>query len=179
MMLAGDECMRTQRGNNNAYCQDNEMSWFDWRLPARHADVVQFVKKTVALEKRFSVLRRRKFPLGEDLDTANAPDITWHGFNLDTPAWDDPELRTLCCRLENCGTASKDDEYHIFFILNGDWRQQGVRLPPFADAKRWHRVVDTSLPPGEDFCTEGAEIKIDPPEYYIANPRSTVVLLGK
>ncbi|HME45557.1 MAG TPA: glycogen debranching protein GlgX [Syntrophorhabdales bacterium] len=179
MMLGGDECMRTQRGNNNAYCQDNEMSWFDWRLLTQHADLFEFVKKTIALEKRFSVLRRRKFLLGEDLDTDSVPDITWYGFNLDTPAWDDPELRTLCYRLENCEADSSDSEYHIFLILNGDWRQQGVKLPVFAGAKRWCRVIDTSLPAGEDFSAEGAEVVIDPPGYYLANPRSTVVLLGK
>ena len=155
------------------------MSWFDWRLLAQHADLLEFVKKTIALEKRFSVLRRRKFLLGEDLDADNVPDITWYGFNLDAPAWDDAELRTLCYRLESSETDSSDGEYHIFFILNGDWRQQGVKLPPFADAKRWCRVIDTSLSAGEDFSAEGAEVVIDPPGYYIANPRSTVVLLGK
>ncbi len=179
MMLAGDECMRSQKGNNNAYCQDNETSWFDWRLVDEHADVVEFVRKVIALEKKFDVLRRRKFVLGEDLDADAVPDLTWYGFNLDTPAWDDPDLRTLCYRLENCETSLKGGEYHIFLILNGDWKGQGVKLPPFADQKRWYRVVDTSLDAGEDFLAEGAEVLIDPPGYYIANPRSTIVLLGK
>jgi glycogen operon protein len=180
MMLSGDECMRTQRGNNNAYCQDNEVSWFDWRLTAGHADIIEFVRKAIALEKRFSVLRKRKFLLAEDLDADNVPDLTWYGFNLDSPAWDDAELRTLCYRLEGSDKESAESSgYHIFFILNGDWRQQGVKLPPFTDGKRWYRVIDTSLPAGEDFTADGAEVKVDPPEYYIANPRSTVVLLGK
>jgi glycogen operon protein len=179
MMLSGDECMRTQRGNNNAYCQDNEIGWFDWRLVAGHADVVEFVRKAIALEKRFSVLRKRKFLLAEDLDADNVPDLTWYGFNLDSPSWDDAELRTLCYRLEGSDTDSESSGYHIFFILNGDWRQQGVKLPPFTDGKRWYRVIDTSLSAGEDFSADGAEVKIDPSEYYIANPRSTVVLLGK
>ncbi len=179
MILGGDESMRTQQGNNNAYCQDNEMSWFDWRLVASHADMVEFVRKTIALEKRFSVLRRRKFALGEDLDSDNVPDLTWCGCDTGGPSWDDPEVRTLCYLLEGSDADSGDPGYHIFFILNGDWRERFVRLPPFADGKGWHRVVDTSLPAGKDFADDGAEVKIDPPEYYIANPRSTVVLLAK
>jgi glycogen operon protein len=179
MMLSGDECMRTQRGNNNAYCQDNEISWLDWRLVAGHADVVEFVRKAIALEKRFSVLRKRKFLLAEDLDADSVPDLTWYGFSLDSPSWDDTELRTLCYRLEGSDTDTESSGYHIFVILNGDWRQQGVKLPPFTDGKRWYRVIDTSLPAGEDFSADGAEVKVDPPEYYVANPRSTIVLLGK
>ena len=179
MILGGDECMRTQAGNNNAYCQDNELSWFDWRLIDEHADVIEFVRKAIALEKRFSVLRRRKFLLGEDLDADSVPDLTWYGFNLDTPAWDDPELRTMCYKLEEQESASAASGYDIFFILNGDWKEQRVALPLLADGKRWYRVIDTSLPTGEDFSAEGAEVLIDPSAYYIANPRSTVALLGK
>ena len=179
MILGGDEFMRTQKGNNNGYCQDNEIGWLDWGLTAKHADMLEFVKKAIAVEKRFRVLRRRKFLLGRDMDADNVPDITWYGVNLDNPAWDDPELRTLCCRLDGSETESESPDYHLFFIFNADWREQAVKLPHLTDGKRWYRVIDTSLPPGEDFSAAGKPVMIDPPEYYIANPRSTVVLLGK
>ena len=179
MILGGDEFMRTQKGNNNGYCQDNEIGWLDWGLTAKHADMLEFVKKAIAVEKRFRVLRRRKFLLGRDMDADNVPDITWYGVNLDNPAWDDPELRTLCCRLDGSETESESPDYHLFFIFNAGWKEQAVKLPHLTDGKRWYRVIDTSLPPGEDFSAAGKPVMIDPPEYYIANPRSTVVLLGK
>jgi isoamylase len=179
MILGGDEFMRTQKGNNNAYCQDNEIGWFDWGLTTKHADMLEFVKKAIAVEKSFRVLRRRKFLLGMDMDADNVPDITWYGLNLDNPSWDDPELRTLCCRLDGSEAESESPDYHLFFILNADWREQAVKLPPLTDGKRWYMVIDTSLPPGEDFSGAGRTVRIDPPEYYIANARSTVVLLGK
>jgi isoamylase len=181
MILGGDECMRTQKGNNNAYCQDNEIGWFDWGLTTKHADMLEFVKKAIAIEKSFRVLRRRKFFLGMDMDADNVPDITWYGVNLDHPSWEDPELRTLCCRLDGSEAESESEspDYHLFFILNADWRGQAVKLPPLTDGKRWYMVIDTSLPPGEDFSDAGRTVRIDPPEHYIANARSTVVLLGK
>ncbi|MBP1732704.1 MAG: glycogen debranching enzyme GlgX, partial [Deltaproteobacteria bacterium] len=67
----------------------------------------------------------------------------------------------------------------LFFILNADWRAQTAKLPSLADGKRWYRLIDTSLAPGDDFLEEGREIVIDPPSYYVANARSTVLLLGK
>src|SRR6185369_11171504 len=63
MILGGDEFGRTQRGNNNAYCQDNDISWFDWTLVDRNAELVEFFRKTIALTRRFPALQRRKFPL--------------------------------------------------------------------------------------------------------------------
>ena len=68
MLLGGDEFLRTQRGNNNAYCQDNELSWFDWREVERNADIVTFVRKAIALTRRCTILQRRKFLLGQDRD---------------------------------------------------------------------------------------------------------------
>ena len=127
----------------------------------------------------FQVLRRRKVLLGARMDVDSGPEIRWYGAHLDSPSWDDPELRTLCCRFGGREAGPESPEYHLFFILHADWREQAIELPPLPDGKRWHRVIDTSLPPGEDFSDPGKTVMIDPPEYYIANPRSTVVLLGK
>jgi glycogen operon protein len=155
------------------------MSWFDWREAERHADVLIFFKKAIALTRRYPVLQCRKFFTGRDSNGNGIPDIRWFGKNLDDPAWSDPDLRTLCYMLDGGEESSATGNYFLFMILNADFRTQSVRLPGLPGGTRWRRVIDTSLEAGEDFLNEGQEIPIDPPSHYLANPRSTVVLLGK
>jgi glycogen operon protein len=179
MMLGGDEFLRTQNGNNNAYCQDNEIGWHDWRRLHEHADIVDFVRKAIAFTRRYTILQRRKFLLGRDLDDDGVADITWFGTDLGDPRWNDPEARTLCYRLDGGEEQSPLGTYFLFFILNGDFREQSVRIPGPREGMRWYRVIDTSLASGEDFAQPGGEVVLDPPEIYLVNPRSTVVLLAK
>jgi isoamylase len=178
MVLGGDEFLRTQRGNNNAYCQDNEISWFDWEETSRNSEMVDFFRKAVALTRRCTILQRRKFFLGRDLNADNIPDIVWFGPDLQRPDWDNPELRTLCYQLDGGEEPSALGSYLLFLILNADYRSKSVRLPAPALGRRWRRVIDTSLPAGQDFCEPGSEVPLDSADSYLANPRSTVVLLG-
>ncbi len=178
MVLGGDEFCRTQQGNNNAYCQDNEISWFDWDAAKRNTDMVEFFRKAVALTRRCTILQRRKFFLGKDLDADNIPDISWLGTNLRRPDWDDPELRTLCYLLDGGEEPSELGKYLLFLIFNADYHMMTVQLPSLSAGRCWRRIVDTSLPAGEDFCSSGSEIPLEPADSYLANPRSTVVLLG-
>ncbi len=178
MVLGGDEFLRTQRGNNNAYCQDNPLGWFDWDEAERNADMTEFLRKAVAFTRRCTILQRRKFLLGQDLDDDGVPDITWFGADLGKPAWDDPEERTLCYRLDGGEEASEIGQYQLFIILNADWRPREIRLPALPVGMAWRRAIDTSLPAGDDFAEAGDEILLDPADRYLASPRSTVVLLG-
>jgi glycogen operon protein len=178
MLLGGDEFLRTQRGNNNAYCQDNDLSWFDWSQVDRHADFVAFVRQAIALVRRYPVLHQRKFLLGTDLDADGIRDITWFGADGGRLAWDDPDLRTLCCVLDAGWQHPEGDEV-LCFVLNADWRLQAVRLPPPPPGRAWHRVVDTSLAHPDDFMPPGGEVRLDPQHEYLVNPRSTVVLLAR
>jgi isoamylase len=179
MILGGDEFGRTQRGNNNAYCQDNETSWFDWREAEHNEHMVTFFEKAVALTRRCTILERRKFLLGHDSNGDGVPDIVWYGRDLGSPAWDDPGMRTLCYQLDGSEHASELGHYRLFFILNTDPALQHVTLPPLWEGARWHRLIDTSLPAGKDICLPGDEVTLDPPGFYLANPRSTVVLIGR
>jgi glycogen operon protein len=122
MILGGDECMRAQKGNNNAYCQDNEMSWFHWEDVRKNSDILDSFKKAIAFEKRYPILQRRKFFLGKDLDADHIPDIAWFGKDLGRLFWDDPELRTLCYQLDGGEERSELGHYQLFFILNADFR---------------------------------------------------------
>jgi glycogen operon protein len=179
MILGGDEFMRTQRGNNNAYCQDNEISWFNWDYVKKNGDMLEFFKKAIAFTKHYGVLQRRKFFQGLDLDDDSFADITWYGTDFTKPAWDNPELRTLCYQIDGGEEKSDNGDYHVFFILNADSSPHKIKIPPSKDGKRWFRAIDTSLRSGEDFFPPGKEAPFTPSDYYPANPMSTVVLVGK
>jgi glycogen operon protein len=178
MILGGDEFARTQQGDNNAYCQDNAISWFDWDAVSRNHDLVDFFKKAIAFTRRFPVLQRRQFALGTDLDDDGVPDLKWFGLDGGDPRWNDTEARTLCVQLDS-GPDRRLAVKRLFFILNAHFQSQWVNLPPLGPALTWRRAIDTSLPAGQDFSEAGSEILLDPADHYIASPRSTVVLLAQ
>jgi glycogen operon protein len=179
MLLGGDEFARSQRGNNNAYCQDNEISWFDWTAVSRNSDLVEFFRKAIAFTRRFPTLQRRKFLLGKDLDADGVPDLKWFGPDGGEPRWQDESARTLCYQLDTSDDGARLEVDRLYFILNAHFEPQWVRLPQLGASKHWYRAIDTSLPAGEDFAETGRETLIDPSDHYIANPRSTVVLVSR
>ena len=179
MILGGDEFARTQQGNNNAYCQDNEISWFDWTAAASNQNLTEFFRKAIALTRRFPILQRRKFYLGNDLDDDGVPDLTWYSNDLETPRWQDTNARTVCVQLDASEDGTNNGVDRLFFILNGHYEPQWITLPQLGADRGWHRSIDTSLPSGEDFLEAGEEVEIEPADHYIVNPRSTVVLLAQ
>ena len=179
MLLGGDEMLRTQRGNNNAYCHDNELSWFDWGLLEENRDFFAFTKQALAFVRRYPVLRRRTFFSGRDSNCDDRPDIRWYGMNLDNPVWSDRELRTIAYQLDGAEAEIGAGNYLVFVILNAHWEAKNVRIPEAGNGRVWRRVVDTSLPAGEDFLDESRETPLDPTDCYLVGPRSTVVLLAR
>jgi glycogen operon protein len=171
MLVAGDEFRRTQRGNNNAYCQDNELSWVDWRLLERHRDLQRFFKLMIAFRKRHPTIHRSRF-LGEERNARGLDDVAWHGERLFEPGWGDPERRHLALTL---GGVDGDDDLKI--LLNMDWRPHVFALLPVA-GRRWHRVVDTARPSPSDILVEGEEEPVGG-ESYEAQARSVVVLMSR
>ena len=92
MILGGDEICRTQHGNNNAWCQDNEVGWVDWSLLDENSHMLRFTRELIALRKRHPSLRPRRYVTGKAVNGfAGMPDVRWHGANLDEPNWDDPD----------------------------------------------------------------------------------------
>ncbi len=166
MILMGDEVRRTQHGNNNAYCQDNETSWFDWTLVAKHADVHRFVKFISA----YRLMRdfRSELPglsLNQLLRTA---DRTWHGVRLGEPDWS-VSSHSLACSV-SCG----DQNLIFYLILNAYWEPLEFELPN-TDGDVWHRWIDTSLDSPHD-VTEWSSAPPVASRSYRAAPRSVVAL---
>jgi glycogen operon protein len=139
MLLMGDEVRRTQRGNNNAYCQDNETSWFDWTLLAKHADIHRFV--TLLNARR--VLRdtgpeRERLSLNQLLHGVN---LAWHGVKLNQPDWSESS-RSLAFTVE-----LRQEKLLFYVILNAYWEPLDFELPQFDNARQdpWRRWIDTAL----------------------------------
>jgi isoamylase len=172
MLLGGDEFLRTQKGNNNAYCQDNELNWFNWDFIKKYEDIFNFCRKTIALTKKFKALQRRKYSAEHD-----GLHIEWFGKNLDSPDWDNFDERTLSVKMSD--KFSTGEGYSIFIIFNVDYKPQQVMLPLLSDGMVWRRIIDTSLTAGEDFLEPDNSVLITPSASYLANPRSTVVLFSK
>lgn len=171
-ILGGDELLRTQHGNNNAYCQDNEISWFDWRMAKANSDHLRFCAQLIAFVKKHKELRFMQNPAEARMAGMRMPSYRWMGKDLNDPDLDDPEARTLSLHV------SGGDHTEFFTIFNADHKPQDVTLPVLPDGKRWYRKIDTSLTGGEDFTEEDDAILIDPDDHYFANARSTVLLIG-
>jgi glycogen operon protein len=146
MLLAGDEMLRTQEGNNNAYCQDNEISWLDWSLTPGQRQMVRFTREMIALRKRHASLRRTRFLEPEE--------IRWYGETLEPPRWDDKEARVLCFTL----LGLTEDEPALHVMINMSATQRVLSLPP-ALPRAWRRVADTTVPAPEDVVPAGVPVR--------------------
>jgi len=162
MLLAGDERLRTQRGNNNAYCQDNETSWIDW-TPTPAADcMVRFTRELIALRKRHPSLRRTRF-----VEPGARPGIRWNGETLAEPRWHDPDARILCFTVD----AVAEGEADLHVMLNMSPEPRSLPLP---EGVSWARVIDTALAPPLDIVPPERAV-LEPHAHYRAQPLSVVV----
>jgi glycogen operon protein len=167
MLLMGDEVRRTQWGNNNAYCQDNDLSWFDWRDVETHADLLRFVRKLIAFTQSQPLFRREYF--WTTSPQRNSPTLTWHGVHLLQPDWSDTS-HSLACSLHD---ATHAEFLHV--ILNAYWEPLVFDLPPLPSERRWRRLIDTALPAPDDFTPLDRAPALDRHRYR-AESRSVVVL---
>ncbi len=171
MLVAGDEIGRTQQGNNNAYCQDNEIGWFDWGLVDTNRDLLRFWTRLLKFRRDNGVLRRREFYDGR-VNSRGVPDLTWHGTELAAPGWDDPGARALACTL-----GGQDGQPDLHVMMNMHWQPLEFALMPVA-GRGWARAIDTALPPPADIVSSGAEPAIDASTYLVSE-RSIVVLVSR
>ena len=169
MILMGDEVRRTQGGNNNTYCHDNELNWFDWTLMAKHADVHRFV--TLLNERRLlrSVQHEhQRLSLAQLIQQANK---SWHGVKQGQPDWS-PESRSVALQVE-----MKQERAVIYLILNAYWEPLDFELPHLYSGGPWRRWIDTGLDSPLDIAPWRTAPSI-PGLTYRAPDRSVVVLFA-
>ncbi|MGR8981078.1 MAG: glycogen debranching protein GlgX [Gammaproteobacteria bacterium] len=170
MLLAGDEFLHSQKGNNNCYCQDNELTWLDWNKAADNADMVRFVRLMIALRKRHLSLMRRYFLTGEPIEERQMPDITWHGMQInEPPSWHDYDARMLAFTL----AGMEHDEPDLHVVMNMSDSKQVIELPG-SKWKRWCLAVDTSLQSPNDIHPRDGQTPIGKHLYEVEG-RSVVV----
>jgi glycogen operon protein len=176
MLLCGDEFLRTQKGNNNAWCQDNTVSWVDWGLADKNGDFLRFTSMLIALRKRHPGLRRSSFFRGTGPGRDLPSDIIWHGtepFQADFT----PGSRTLAFCLD--GSQSDRASDSDFYVACNGWRETiGFRIPPSPTARPWRRVIDTSLLSPLDIVGEGQGPVVASATTYPVIAHSIVVLIS-
>lgn len=160
MILGGDEFRRTQHGNNNAYCQDNETSWIDWRLAGANSDLVRFVRLLVAFRRAHPVLATERFYAADE--------ITWLGSDGEAPDWRGRDNRIGCVLAEGEGA--------LCLLFNASHEECAFALPQEVRSG-WLTVVDTGRQPPLDITDPGCEPPVDTSDAVVLPARSTKVLV--
>ncbi|MCC5668865.1 glycogen debranching protein GlgX [Nostoc sp. CHAB 5784] len=179
MILMGDEMGRSQCGNNNTYCHDNELNWLDWNLLELNANLFRFFKHCIAFRNAHPVLRNQYHFRNVDYVGSGYADITWHG----TQAWNadwSPHSRTLAFML--CGKHAKKgtvQDNYIYVAMNMHHRAHWFEIPGLRDGMRWHVFANTGVTPPEDIWQPGTEPILKNQSGLIVGDRSVVILVGK
>jgi glycogen operon protein len=172
MMLSGDEMGRTQQGNNNAYCQDNDVSWLNWEMATQNADLLRFFRLMIAFRKRCGMLRRETFTL----DGGTGFHVTWHGVKRLSADWG-PESRSLAMQWTQTHADGSRDDVH--FIAHSYWEDQRFELPEVPAGKKWYRLVDTALASPQDIAEEGKEYGLRTQNSCNVKARSVAIFVAK
>jgi glycogen operon protein len=169
MLLMGDEIRRTQGGNNNAYCQDNEISWFDWNLCTVNSELERFVQRMIRLRLQFDEGRAGGPVTLEDF--LSQARLEWHGVEIGKPDWS-ADSHSLAFSMH-----SPVSNKIGYIIMNAWWQPLRFQLPSVANGGNtgWLRLLDTSLPFPDDVTEMNTGTLITTAEYLV-NPRSIVVL---
>jgi glycogen operon protein len=183
MMYAGDEIGHTQMGNNNAYCQDNQISWLNWNLQSPDRDLLAFVQRIINLRKRHPVFRRKRFFQGRPIKGANVKDVQWlnpAGHEMSEDEWREPSVRCLGMLLSGQGLDETDErgrkvgDQNFLVLLNAHHEDIGFTLPGTCPNTCWSSWMDTSWENGlrpADTC--------DAVAVYSLQARSLVVLMER
>jgi isoamylase len=165
MLLGGDEFRRSQRGNNNAYCQDNEISWVDWSLLQRNREVFQFARGAFAFRRAHPVLRREAFYTDEE--------ICWFNPSGKSPDWLDPSQKCLACLIRS------HDADDLFLMFNAGSEAVNFAVPPARPPRCWRLAADTAESSSCGFYSPGEEAALAKPASYLVQSRSSVILVAR
>ncbi|HPS57813.1 MAG TPA: glycogen debranching protein GlgX [Spirochaetota bacterium] len=155
MLLAGDEFRRTQKGNNNSYCQDNEISWVDWKLLDTHNGIFTFTKQMIKFRKMHPVLIMPRFYTGEKCNGSECADISWHGTGADDPGWDRDDGCLAAMINGNFGKhGSYDGDCDFYMMFNTSSVDQSFSLPEAPSGREWRVSINTAEIEGRNIFTE-------------------------
>ncbi|MCB8968681.1 MAG: glycogen debranching protein GlgX [Ardenticatenaceae bacterium] len=179
MILMGDEVGHTKNGNNNTYCHDNELNWFDWQLRESNADLFRFFQGCIAFRHAHPALRNRQHFRNEDYMNSGYADISWHGVEAWNTDWS-YHSRTVAFML--CGVHAQGGQAHddyIYVAMNMHWESHHFELPKLPPQHHWHVFANTSMPEPEDIYPIGKEARLKEQRHFLVGARSVVILVGK
>ena len=177
MILCGDEFCNTQFGNNNAYCQDNEISWLNWDNLNVYDDIYNYFKSMITFRKSHPVLRNCTYDIRNN--STGYPELSWHGekpWSFDVSN----ENRSLAIMyVEDKEKYKVDEDTYIYMAINMHWEMHVYELPIIPEDKKWYIFCNTSCEYGKDIFDEKIRIPIEDQRHIVVNPRSIIILLGK
>ena len=173
MILMGDEMGRTQQGNNNAYCQDSELSWVDWKRAEEFQDIFEFTKKMIKFRKTNTPLRRKHYFTATDTNDNGLTDISWHGTNPFEPDWSH-ESKILAFMIDGEEVSEDHNKSDIYVAFNSSHLDLDFELPA-REGKRWYRVVDTHNAE-KDFLEE-PELLVG--SHYKVHARTSILFISR
>jgi glycogen operon protein len=157
MILGGDEFLRSQKGNNNPYCQDNDISWFDWSLVEKNAEMVRFVKEVIKFRKRMPVLKKQSFYYGKVSKEGSDPDIQWLGTRLKPPRWNGNNLALAALINGSYVEDKKAEVFDLFIMFNANIGHRHFSIPKAPNGGAWKITINTQKKSPEDIFSEGNE----------------------
>jgi isoamylase len=163
MLLGGDEFRRTQQGNNNAYCQDNEISWHYWTLLEHHQEIYRFARGMTSFRRNHPTLTKEAFYTDADM--------RWFSPEGTLPNWSDPKEKQLACLILGQG------EPDLFLMFNAGTEAVTFALPAPPNAGRWHLAANTFGPFPQDLFKDGGEIALEDQQIFEVGPRSSAILI--
>ena len=180
VLLAGDEFGNSQNGNNNAYCQDNEISWLNWNLNKWDQALLDFVKHVIAFRKAHPVFHMKQEPRVMDYLACGHPDISYHGVNAWQPEFENfrRQIGILYCGAYAKKPNGENDDF-FFVIFNMHWEPHSFALPNLPKNLVWSLAFDTSDSAAGGYYEEGQERQILNQKNYMVPSRSVLVFQGK
>jgi glycogen operon protein len=179
MILMGDEVGRSQKGNNNAYCHDSELSWMDWRLLQTNAQLWRFCRALVHFRHAHPILRNRYHFSNRDYVGSGYADITWHGTQAWNADWSDSS-RTIAFMLDGHharGGTVKDD--FLYVAINMHWDSHTFELPGLPAGTAWHVFANSGVASPDDVWEPGSEPVLSDQQAMILSDRSVCILVGR
>ncbi|WP_242881454.1 alpha-amylase family glycosyl hydrolase [Robinsoniella peoriensis] len=175
MLLAGDEIGNSQEGNNNPYCQDNEISWVDWNLNKKNQEILQFVKDVIAFRKRHKILHMPYELRVMDTVSCGYPDVSYHGSRAWYGAFEHTNRQV---GVMYCGFYAGEDIF-LYTAYNMHWVEHEFALPHLPENLDWYTAIDTGKSDGNCVYEEGSEPLLEVQNIFTVLPRTIVVLIGR
>jgi len=165
MLLGGDEFLRTQGGNNNAYCQDDETSWIDWTYLEKHQEIYRFAQGMIAFRRAHPIVSKEQFYTDAE--------ISWFNAQQGSPNWADPKCKKLACLIHENG------QDRLYLMFNAGTEETDFGLPTLPQGYRWRLAADTSRSAPQELFAPGEEMLLDNSTTYHVEARSSAILLAR